>query len=264
MDLKRVDVQEAKRLLDEEGYTLIDVRSVPEYGESHAAGAYNVPFLNKTAQGMIPNELFGPVVQAHFPSSDSKLLLMSGMGGRSSRATQELMARGYTQVVDIKGGFGGEHADDGSVTHAGWSPSGLPTEDGQPSGRRFEDLAPEKADAVEEAAAEAAAVEAMTPEDGEGMNRFASRSRKVNCVKLGRELPGLKRRPYPGPLGERVFAQISAAAWNDWVEHSKMIINEYRINSADPNSIKLLMEQCEAFFFGEADLTRPEGYVPEA
>ncbi|CAN0555274.1 unnamed protein product, partial [Laminaria digitata] len=85
--------------------------------------------------------------------------------------------------------------------------------------------------------------------------------RKVHCVKLDRDLPGLKRRPYPGPLGERIFNEVSAEAWNEWVEHSKMIINEYRINSADPSAIKLLMEQCEAFVFGEG-VERPEGYVP--
>ncbi|MEM7675726.1 MAG: oxidative damage protection protein [Myxococcota bacterium] len=95
------------------------------------------------------------------------------------------------------------------------------------------------------------------------MNRFASAKRRVQCVRRNQELPGLKRRPYPGELGERIFREISAAAWDEWVEHSKMIINEYRINSADPESMRLLMEQCEQFLYGGAGVERPEGYVPQ-
>jgi Fe-S cluster biosynthesis and repair protein YggX len=85
----------------------------------------------------------------------------------------------------------------------------------------------------------------------------------VFCKKLNQELPGLKRRPYPGPLGERIFQEISADAWSVWVEHCKMILNEYRIHSADQNAMKMLMEQCELFLFGEGGMKHPEGYVPE-
>jgi Fe-S cluster biosynthesis and repair protein YggX len=102
------------------------------------------------------------------------------------------------------------------------------------------------------------------PPPTDGVNRFASANRRVQCARYGRELPGLKRRPYPGALGERIFDEISAAAWDEWVEHSKMIINEYRINAADPNAVQVLMEQCEQFLFGQAPVARPEGYVPEA
>ncbi|MEO1174646.1 MAG: oxidative damage protection protein, partial [Myxococcota bacterium] len=150
----------------------------------------------------------------------------------------------------------------GTVVNAGWMASGLPTEAGEPEGRSYRDLsrAGQPKPSVSE---EPPAPEAQNQPDEEGMNRFASTKRRVNCVRRGKDLPGLKRRPYPGKLGERIFAEISAAAWDEWVEHSKMLINEYRINSADPEAMRLLMEQCEQFLYGGENVERPEGYVPQ-
>ena len=83
----------------------------------------------------------------------------------------------------------------------------------------------------------------------------------MECVKFGKELPALKRRPFPGELGDKIFSGVSAEAWNLWVEHQKMILNEYRIQSTDQEAMRLLMEQCEQFFFG-AGARMPDGYVP--
>ena len=37
-------------------------------------------------------------------------------------------------------------------------------------------------------------------------------TRKVFCVKFQKELPGLEKQPWPGPLGERIYAIFSAEA----------------------------------------------------
>lgn len=265
MDLKRISADEAKKLMEREGYTLLDVRSAPEFAEEHPAGALNVPFLHKSQHGMVPNPDFTRVVRELFPDPSAPLLTSCQMGGRSVRAAAELKNLGYTHVIDVRGGFGSERDDEGRVLHPGWKDAGLPVEQGDSPGRSWEDL---RAKAIppqpeaQPAPAPAAGAPSLPP--GAGMNRFASDKRTVKCAKLGQELPGLKRRPYPGPLGERIFEQISAEAWNQWVEHSKMVINEYRINSSDPNAVKVLMEQCEAFLFGGgASGPKPEGYVPE-
>ena len=261
MELKRVDSREAKRLMDDEGYVLLDVRSMPEFVEGHAAGAHNIPLLHKTPQGMVANPDFETVVKANFPDTERKILTMCGMGGRSARAATALAGMGYANVVDVKGGFDSEKDDDGATINAGWAELGLPTDTGEPAGQSYRDLS--RAGQPEAAPSPADAAPSTINEEGaEGMNRFASSKRRVHCVRLGKELPGLKRRPYPGELGERIFKEISAAAWDEWVEHSKMIINEYRINSADPEAMKLLMEQCEQFFYS-GDVKRPEGYVPQ-
>ena len=73
-------------------------------------------------------------------------------------------------------------------------------------------------------------------------------------------LPGLDRVPWRGELGKRVYENVSKDAWKLWIEHSKMIMNEYRLNPLDPNSQKIMEEQLEQFFFGEG-AKLPEGYV---
>ena len=73
----------------------------------------------------------------------------------------------------------------------------------------------------------------------------------VKCAKLGEELPALDKPPFPGPLGERIYNEISRMAWNMWQEHATLLINHYGLNMADPNAQELLFEQMEAFFFGE-------------
>ncbi len=86
-------------------------------------------------------------------------------------------------------------------------------------------------------------------------------TRMVNCVKIGKTLPGLERPPWAGELGQRVFENVSKEAWKMWLEYSKMIMNEYRLNPLDPSSHKIMEEQMEQFFFGEG-AKLPEGYVP--
>jgi len=85
----------------------------------------------------------------------------------------------------------------------------------------------------------------------------------VQCIKLGREAAGLERPPYPGELGRRVFEQVSKQAWQEWLRHQTMLINENRLSPMDPKARKLLEEQMEKFLFGEgAEL--PPDYVPPA
>jgi Fe-S cluster biosynthesis and repair protein YggX len=83
----------------------------------------------------------------------------------------------------------------------------------------------------------------------------------VNCVKLGRELPGLDAPPYPGELGQRIYEQVSKAAWELWVDQSILIIIHYGLSLADPQAQQLLMDQAEQFFFGEG-ARMPEGWTP--
>jgi Fe-S cluster biosynthesis and repair protein YggX len=85
--------------------------------------------------------------------------------------------------------------------------------------------------------------------------------RMVKCVKFGREMPGLDRIPWKGEIGKRVYDNVSKEAWRMWVEHSKMLMNEYRLNPLDPNSLKIMEDQMQQFFFGEG-AKLPESYVP--
>ncbi|HEY2461266.1 MAG TPA: oxidative damage protection protein [Candidatus Acidoferrum sp.] len=86
-------------------------------------------------------------------------------------------------------------------------------------------------------------------------------ARMVQCVKFGKLMPGLDRVPWRGELGQRVYENVSKDAWKLWIEHSKMVMNEYRLNPLDPNSQKIMEEQMDQFFFG-AGAKLPEGYAP--
>ena len=83
----------------------------------------------------------------------------------------------------------------------------------------------------------------------------------VHCVKLGKDLPGLKFPPFKGELGERVYSNISEEAWKLWLGHSTMVINENRLNPAEPAAQEVLRKQLEDFLFG-GGAAAPAGYVP--
>ena len=79
----------------------------------------------------------------------------------------------------------------------------------------------------------------------------------IFCVKTQQEAEGLDRPPYPGALGKRIFEQVSAQAWRGWLEHQKMLVNEYRLNLADSRARKYLMEQTERYFLARARMWLP-------
>ena len=85
--------------------------------------------------------------------------------------------------------------------------------------------------------------------------------RMVQCIKMGHELPGLPGKPFPNDLGQRLYDQVSMDGWNQWIQQSKMLVNEYRLNLSLPEARAFLMEQCEKFFFGTGG-TPPPDFVP--
>jgi Fe-S cluster biosynthesis and repair protein YggX len=85
-------------------------------------------------------------------------------------------------------------------------------------------------------------------------------ARTVFCTYLQRDAEGLDRPPYPGELGQRIFASISKEAWGAWVRHQTMLMNEYRLTPIDPKARQFLVEEMEKFLFG-GGARKPEGYV---
>ena len=85
-------------------------------------------------------------------------------------------------------------------------------------------------------------------------------SRNINCTVLGKEAEGLDYMPYPGELGQRVFDNVSKEAWQRWLAHQTMLINEYRLTPIEPEARKFLETEMEKFFFSTgSDL--PGGFV---
>ena len=86
-------------------------------------------------------------------------------------------------------------------------------------------------------------------------------ARTVHCIKLGREAEGLDFAPLPGALGERIFAEVSKEAWQVWLAHQTMLINEHRLNIREPEARHFLSAELEKHFFGEGS-EKPAGFVP--
>ena len=89
-------------------------------------------------------------------------------------------------------------------------------------------------------------------------------SRKVQCVFLGREAEGLEKPPYPGEIGVRIYENICREAWQQWLERSVMIINEYQLNSSDLTNQDLIEKHMLGFLFNEGEYGQaPAGFNPQ-
>jgi len=86
-------------------------------------------------------------------------------------------------------------------------------------------------------------------------------ARTVHCVLLDKEAEGLDYAPYPGELGQRIYEQVSKEAWQRWLAHQTMLINEYRLTPIEPDARRFLVEEMQKFFFG-AGSARPDEFVP--
>lgn len=86
-------------------------------------------------------------------------------------------------------------------------------------------------------------------------------TRMVNCVKFGKELPGLDKPPFPGELGLRIYEHVSRQAWALWPAQATIVINHYGLSLADPRAQDILMRQMEEFFFADGQQL-PEDWAP--
>ncbi|MEX8496918.1 oxidative damage protection protein [Leptothrix ochracea] len=86
-------------------------------------------------------------------------------------------------------------------------------------------------------------------------------TRTVHCTLLKKEGEGLDFAPYPGVLGQRIYNHVSKEAWQQWLRHQTMLVNENRLNLADARARQYLARQMERYFFGEG-ADQPTGYVP--
>ena len=87
-------------------------------------------------------------------------------------------------------------------------------------------------------------------------------TRRIFCKKLGKEADALTYPPYPGKLGKRVYNSISEQAWQTWLLHQTMLINEYRLSLIDPKARQFLKKEMITFLF-KTGSQKPAGYVPE-
>ena len=143
-ELRRVSPEEAVQLLAE-GYSYVDVRSIPEFEQGHVPGAFNVPLLHAGPGGMSENPEFLAVMERAF-DRQQKLLLGCRSGNRSLRAARMLMQAGFGAVCELVTGWEGSRDAFGQL-QPGWSKKGLPVETGNPEAQSYETVK-RRADAV--------------------------------------------------------------------------------------------------------------------
>src|SRR6185295_8710409 len=97
----------------------LDVRTPEEFAAGHPAGAVNVPVIFFRAGGSSPNPDFVSAVQRLIPPAKA-LLVGCQAGGRSQRGAELLVAAGYPDVSNVRGGFGGARDDTGRTVIPGW------------------------------------------------------------------------------------------------------------------------------------------------
>ncbi len=85
-------------------------------------------------------------------------------------------------------------------------------------------------------------------------------ARMIHCIKLNKEAEALDLPPYPGVLGKKIYETVSKEAWQMWIKHQTMLINENRLALADPKARQFLQAELEKYFFGEGSDV-PSGYV---
>jgi rhodanese-related sulfurtransferase len=132
MSVKRVSPEEARELMEKEGYVYVDVRSIPEFEAGHPTGAFNVPLAHLGPHGMAPNTEFLTIMERKF-AKDAKIVVGCKAGGRSLQAAAVLLSSGFTNVIDQRQGFSG-------ATGPGWGPLGLPTSTEAPADRTYHGL----------------------------------------------------------------------------------------------------------------------------
>jgi rhodanese-related sulfurtransferase len=141
MNVKRITPDEAKKLLESDPeYIYLDVRTVQEFDTGHVPKAKNVPLMEPAMGRMQMNPHFVEVVEANF-GKDAKFIVGCQKGGRSLKAAELLQQRGFTKVLEMRGGFGGETDDGGHLTYPGWSPRGFPVTRESAADDRYEKLA---------------------------------------------------------------------------------------------------------------------------
>ncbi len=127
MEIKRITPEDAQKLLESKaGYIYLDVRTEQEFDTGHVPGAKNVPVMEPDAYGRMQlNPRFVEIVAKNFDKG-VKCITGCQKGGRSLKAAELLISAGFTNVVDMRGGFGGETDSAGRITFPGWAPRGLP------------------------------------------------------------------------------------------------------------------------------------------
>jgi rhodanese-related sulfurtransferase len=141
MEIKRISPEEAKQHLDNgDGHVCLDVRTQAEFNAGHSTDAKNVPVWSVIHSAgwrrILTLSKSSRRTSAEARSASWAATKVDDHSGRPAA-----FDAGFTDVVDMPGGFGGETDQLGQVTYPGWSLRGLPVTTESPEEDRYETLA---------------------------------------------------------------------------------------------------------------------------
>jgi rhodanese-related sulfurtransferase len=90
--IKLIDVDQLKQLIDRQAVELIDVREADEFASERIDGAILVPLSKFDSRQILNNP-------------DKQVVLYCRSGNRSHRAAEKLIDAGYAEVTHLKGGI---------------------------------------------------------------------------------------------------------------------------------------------------------------
>ena len=90
--IKLIDAQHLKELIDRQAVELVDVREADEYASERIDGAILVPLSNFDHHQISNNP-------------DKQIILYCRSGNRSAQAATKLLEAGYAEVTHLKGGL---------------------------------------------------------------------------------------------------------------------------------------------------------------
>lgn len=129
MPIQQMTPLETKVAMDSEPNSVyIDVRTEQEFSNGHPVGAINAPVaFPSPAGGMEINHDFVTILEKILPK-EKPIFCGCQVGIRSQMAAELLEQAGYTNLINVQGGYGGKTDQSGSVVVSGWQGSGLPIE----------------------------------------------------------------------------------------------------------------------------------------
>jgi Fe-S cluster biosynthesis and repair protein YggX len=74
----------------------------------------------------------------------------------------------------------------------------------------------------------------------------------ISCIRCGQTRDSQSFQPFANELGARVFREICAVCWAEWLKYQQQLINHYALNLREPKSRQYLLEQMEQFLFTSA------------
>ena len=91
--IKYVSMDEIEEIMEQnEGYIILDVRTIEEYNDGHIPSAICIP--NETIDENVVNKL---------PNKEQLILIYCRSGNRSKQATKKLENLGYTNLIEFGG-----------------------------------------------------------------------------------------------------------------------------------------------------------------